>query len=224
MATPLHVPSFQLKQRRSQPVALGKCILQQSHGRLIYGHLANCFSTLSCSGYGCQEHSQFPWYTTDLCSAPMTKNLPYTYTSVFSDGHLSLATSRVAAGEGINAFGVVIQWTTPTTPTDLATTSSVNTLTNSATSSPPSTGTSSTIPTSSSSPVPTPDPGPQSLSKGARAGIGVGAYFALLLLGLGASLINRKRRNRRQVENFAFTSLTPRQDKRGLENTRVGGG
>ncbi|KAI0384430.1 hypothetical protein F5Y04DRAFT_229414 [Hypomontagnella monticulosa] len=137
------------------------------------------------SGYGCQTKTSggLPWQSTELCVASMPTSSTYVYTTQ-TPGRAAQRLTTTGTGGSINAFGVQIRWTT----TDAGKTATkTKTTTKSPTDKP-------TAPTPKVTNSTSHNSRPNRLSTGAKAGIGVGAAIAFLLLLAGAFFVWRRKR------------------------------
>ncbi|XDG08018.1 hypothetical protein ABKA04_007633 [Annulohypoxylon sp. FPYF3050] len=147
--------------------------------------------TATCcpSNFSCETQIQgYPWFTTELCVQSMPNTITYKYTTSTPGGTLE---TSATTGDGIlNAYGFAIRWHL----SDLSTMTATSYATPSMAS---STSTTSNIATS----IPTSttlSPSPNDISSGAKAGIGIGAAIAGILMLTGAPLLWRRLRKRRQ--------------------------
>ncbi|KAI2634827.1 hypothetical protein GGS26DRAFT_525618 [Hypomontagnella submonticulosa] len=165
-------------------------------------------------GFGCQTKTTggLPWQSTELCVAPMPTSSTYVYTTQ-APGRAPQRLTTTGTGGTINAFGVEIRWSTTDsgkTKTKTQTTTKSPTV---KTAAPTAKVTNSTSHASR----------PNRLSTGAKAGIGVGAAIAFLLLLAGAFFLWwRKRKSKSGVKDAEMTRDAPSRDDFPPEKTTLG--
>ncbi|OKL62342.1 hypothetical protein UA08_02823 [Talaromyces atroroseus] len=151
-------------------------------------------ATCCPSGYSCQTGSDWPWYTTDLCTYHNPGPVTYVYTTDLPG--VGTSTVTTSGSEGINAYGVQIRFQATDSVTALTTTTASPTSSTSSTSSSSSTSTSSATPASTG------------LSTGAKAGIGVGVALAglIAIAGIIFFFVRPRRRSASDGRPSAFSS------------------
>ncbi|KAI1100851.1 hypothetical protein F4804DRAFT_317709 [Jackrogersella minutella] len=166
--------------------------------------------TATCcpSGFSCQLQSEgFPWYTTDLCVQSMADTVVYWYTT--RTPGKDPETSTTTGGGALNAFGVDVRWQMSDLSTPTSTSAAVT----------------SVVPTSGETIIAPPPVeisqivNAASLSTGARAGIGVGVAAASIIALLGAFVVWRRWRRRKQQ---GAVELYAPQVPEGFQLTKVG--
>ncbi|OJJ50256.1 hypothetical protein ASPZODRAFT_128884 [Penicilliopsis zonata CBS 506.65] len=164
--------------------------------------LSETRATCCPSGYTCQIQTDQVWYSTNLCTSvpsPFSTDI-FLYTYRADDGSsCTSATGSISGTGGVNAYGVSIRW--QATDSGHSTGDNIQATTTTATSTSTTSSILGTTASSSAAPSSTPANSPPTvttrLSTEAKAGIGVGAAVAsLLIFALVALLIRAKRRNR----------------------------